>query len=369
MAIGSTIEYATLDDLYLDPDNPRLGRELTGQALKQFKILEAMKDWSLDELAVSFIESGFWPHEAVLAVEQILYGKQRLVVIEGNRRLAALKLLYEAKNGRPTSKKWTEIASSGRTPRSLFTSIPFIRIDSREDAASFLGFRHVTGIKEWEPAEKAEFIAQLIERHGFTYEEVMRKIGSKTNTVRQNYISYRLLLQMEGSDAISTKEVEERFSVLYLSIRSSGVQKYLKLDIQANPKVAFRPVPKDRLEALARFALWLFGNDEKGVEPLISDSRLVDKFGFALGNSDAVAYLERTQRPNLQVAFRLAGGDEQEVLESIERAADLVESALGRVHVYKTSAKMQSAAERLGMDTDQLLKTFPKIAAKLKALS
>ena len=32
-----------------------------------------------------------------------------------------------------------------------------------------------------------------------TYQEVMRKIGSKTPTVRQNYISYRLLLQMEDS--------------------------------------------------------------------------------------------------------------------------------------------------------------------------
>jgi len=55
------IELLKVDDLLLDPKNPRLGREHTKSALSQSTILDLMKDWTLDELAVSFIESGYWP--------------------------------------------------------------------------------------------------------------------------------------------------------------------------------------------------------------------------------------------------------------------------------------------------------------------
>jgi hypothetical protein len=61
MAIGTEIQYARLLDLYLDPKNPRLGRELIDKELTQKQVLSAMNDWTLEELAVSFLESGaFW---------------------------------------------------------------------------------------------------------------------------------------------------------------------------------------------------------------------------------------------------------------------------------------------------------------------
>ena len=49
----------TLDILYLDPSNPRLGRHNIEKRLVQEGILEVMKDWTLEELGVSFLESGF----------------------------------------------------------------------------------------------------------------------------------------------------------------------------------------------------------------------------------------------------------------------------------------------------------------------
>ncbi len=61
-----------------------------------------MINWSLDELAVSFIDSGYWPHEAMIVVRE----KGQNVVVEGNRRLAALKVFKLAKDGNPKTKKW-----------------------------------------------------------------------------------------------------------------------------------------------------------------------------------------------------------------------------------------------------------------------
>lgn len=359
MAIKSEIKFAALDDLFLDPINPRLGRENTGRNVEQEKILDLMQDWNLDELAVSFLESGFWSQEAVLVVEEKLYGRNCLVVVEGNRRIAALIMLRNAINGNPFSQKWAQLLDNKKAPNGLFEKIPYILVDSRKDVIAFLGFRHVTGIEQWRPAEKAEYISKLIDEEGLTYEEVMRKIGSKTGTVRQNYISYRLLLQMEDQNDISVENIEKKFSVLFLSLRTSGVQSYLSIDMNASPAKAKKPVPTRRLKALTNYSKWLFGDDKN--PPLFSDSRYVDNFGKILESDDAVYYLERTEKPNFDVAYRIAGGDEPELVKLLEQAADNVELALSKAHLYKKSKKLQKAVERLGFDTIQLLGIFPQI--------
>ena len=359
MAVHEEIQYAGVDDLLLDPRNPRLGRNIAGPKLSQEKVLELMKGWTLEELAVSFLESGFWPQEALLVVKEPLYGRQTLVVVEGNRRLATLIFLKGALDGRPESPKWKEIARSGKLPAKLFSRIPYILVDSRNDVDAFLGFRHVTGIKEWKPAEKAQYIARLIEHGKIGYKEVMRKIGSKTPTVRRNYITYRLLLQMENQEDIAVEQVEEKFSVLYLSLRTAGVCKYLQIDIEADPKHALRPAPKSRLDALTHFALWLFGDNK--TPPIVRESRQVDEFGRILQSKLAVAYLERTEKPSFEIAYRIAGGDEPELVNLIERAADNIEAALGRAHLHTKSRKLQAAVERSFRDAYQLVEIFPEI--------
>lgn len=364
MAVKSEISYASVDELMLDPLNPRLGRGNTGPAVKQSTILSLMRDWTLDELAVSFLESGFWPQEALIVVREKLYGKDALVVVEGNRRLAALKFLKRAASGEKIDRRWREIVEETAPPTDLFDHVPYIEVASRKDVEAFLGFRHVTGIKEWKPAEKAEYIAKLIEG-GLSYAQVMRKIGSKTPTVRQNYISYRLLLQMEDQEKISVEHVEDKFSVLFLSLRTDGVQRYLDIDIQADPDEARRPVPDERLKELANFALWLFGDDKR--PPIVRDSRQVDQFGQVLLSKKAVEYLERNPRPSFDVAFQLAGGDEPEIVRLVEEAADNIEAALSRAHRYAKSRKLRKAAQRLGEDAMQLASLFTGMREELCA--
>ncbi len=356
------IQYGKLEDLSLDPRNPRLGREHTRRELGQEGILALMEDWALEELAVSFLESGFWPQEALIVVEEELYGKECLVVVEGNRRLAALKYLKRAFGDEHVSTKWTRLVSDVEPPHDLFAEIPFIKMESRDEVDGFLGFRHVTGIKQWRPAEKAEFIAKLIEEKGLNYREATRRIGSKEPVVRRNYISYRILLQMEDlEEKVSLEHVEEKFSVLYLSLRELGVQTFLDVDISAPPGRAMRPVPKDKLDALAEFALWLFGTDEK--PPLFTDSRYVTRFSKILQSERAVDYLRKTDHPSFEVAAQKAGADEPELVALVERATDDIEQVLGRVHLYADSQPLQKAVDRFGLGGWELVRRFPKTSA------
>lgn len=354
MAVHNQIEYASIEELKLDGRNPRLGRENIRKRLNQDQILDVMKDWSLEELAVSFLETGYWPQEALIVVRQ----NGDLLVVEGNRRLAALQLLKDAAGGNAISRKWEGFVRDVPPEKSLFESIPYIEADERDDINAFLGFRHVTGIKEWHPAEKAEFIGNLIEEERLSYEQVMRRIGSKTPNVRQNYIAYRMLLQMEHLGDVSMEHVEERFSVLYLSLRTDGVKSYLQVDIMADPASARTPIPTSHLTNLKNFALWLFGDGER--PPIFSDSRRVDDFGHILMSSKAVEYLERTDRPSFEMAFELSGGDEPQVVEYVRQSADKLRLALQRAHLYKKSAKLKEAVGEASRHAIQLASFLPR---------
>lgn len=356
------------ENLFLDPQNPRLGRHNIEKGLTQDEILNVMKDWTLEELAVSFLESGFWPQEALIVVRDAIPGKkgQVLVVVEGNRRLAALKMIGKARTKEKNiSNRWVEIIKGYKAADfDRLEQIPYILKKSRDEVRAYIGYRHVTGIKEWNPAEKAEYIAYLLEHEKLSYEQVRKRIGSKMPTVRQNYISYRLLLQMESSsDKIDVGRVEDRFSVLYLSLRTRGVQTYLDIDIEADPKTARTPVPPGKLKELENFAKWLFGAGDQ--DPIISDSRQVDDFGRILENSSAVEYLERNERPSFSVARRMAGVAESDVSSHVERAADEIEEALKAAHQHKSSKRLQTAVQRVGADAFQLLALFPSIRKDL----
>lgn len=366
MAISEEVRHATLDKLFLDPRNPRLGRHDVAANLSQSEILERMRGWALSELAVSFLESGFWTQEPLVVVEEELQRRRCLVVVEGNRRLAALKLLDQARVSDLATPAWKEIAGSGRARQfERLKLIPYVLADSRADVQAYLGFRHVSGIKEWAPAEKAQFIAHLIEDAGLNYAQVTRRIGSKVPTVRLHYIAYRILLQMEDlEEDIALDKVEGRFSVLYLSLRTSGVQQYLHLDIQAEPRAARRPIPKKHLDNLVSFAKWLFGT--KNGEPFVADSRQVDRFGVILESLEARRYLERAEKPVFETASRIAGGDELETAANVERAADALEMALSTAHLHQSSRRLRMATKRVAQDVARLLEVFPEVKTELE---
>lgn len=364
MTISNQTKYAGIDDFLLDNQNPRLGRQMIEENLSQEDVLEIMKDWTLDELAVSFMESGFWAHEALLVIEEKRKDGPKFVVVEGNRRLAALKILKDTVDGRNTTRKWIDIAESNAVPKGLFDSIPYIKVDSRDEIEAFLGFRHVTGIKQWKPSEKAQYICRLIDDGGLSYQQVMRKIGSKTDTVRRNYISYRILMQMEQLDEkISLEHVEDKFSVLFLSLRESGVRKFLDIKITAGPTVNLQPVPPKKLENLVDFATWLFGSKDK--LPLFIDSRNITKFGKVLESSDAIDYLRSTARPDFDLAIQKARADEPELIARLGDATDEIEIVLGRVHLCLNSEPLRKVMDRFARGAFELIKKFPDIAQKL----
>lgn len=88
-------------DLLLDPENPRIVEFGLGEKPTQFDIMKTLWErMAVNEVATSIAWNGYFLHEP-LFIEQD--GKGQLIVIEGNRRLTAVKLLLM-----PTCEKGSE---------------------------------------------------------------------------------------------------------------------------------------------------------------------------------------------------------------------------------------------------------------------
>ena len=359
------IEYINLEKLFLDPRNPRLGRAISESTANQERLMEHMRSWSLEELAVSFIQNGFWPQEAVIVVDEEIYNvPHRFVVVEGNRRIAALRYLKRAVEGDPVSPLWQKLVGEVQIDHSLFTDVPFILAPSREAVNSFLGFRHVTGIKQWAPSEKAEFIARMVDENNMTYEDIRKQIGSRTDVVRRNYIAYRILQQINELEIeISDEGLENRFSVLFLSLRESGVQKFLNVDVKSEPEGAQTPVSEDNVENLGDFAKWLFGSNES--KPLFTDSRSVGDFARVLASENAIEYLRSVPEPSFDLAMQKAGIEDEEIENQLKEASNQMELALSRVHLHRESESIQKAIRRLALNAKEIVLKFPRIAIEI----
>lgn len=375
MSVSTSIEYHKLDDLLLDPHNPRLGRHRMGR-LSQIELLKFIDDWTLDELAVSYIEGGgYWSHEPLFILKDAEVSTSQFVVVEGNRRLGALLLLREAVEGTAKSRKWKDIAvdfeRSGLSKKGLFERIPCLRVDSRNDLDEYLGFRHVTGIKQWNPAEKAQFISMLLIDRDFSYEEVRKKIGSRTSTVKQLHIAYRILIQIENDlhedEAPPEEELEERFSLLYSAIRLETIRDYIGISLEMDKNAALNPVKKRDMPKLANLTRCLYGVEKGGVQRFVSDTRQLEKFGKILSSTEARAYVLESTRPDFDLAYQIAGGNQEEVASIIVGASRDIRSILSTIHLYSKKKEIRVAVADFGADAIALLRHFPKLLDEILA--
>ena len=356
--MNAVIKYAHLSEITLDAQNPRIGRADRENGLSAEEVYEKMRDWNLEELATSFLESGFWPQEAVLCVAQDVDGEDSLVVVEGNRRIAALMRLERTYESTEKSRRWRQLIEGVERPNELFERVPYIQLASRSEIDSFLGFRHVTGIKEWAPPQKAAFIAKLIEENDLGYRDVMRKIGSRTDIVERNYIAFCILRQIEELEDFDTKAVEERFSVLFLSLRNKSVQKFIGVDgkFGLEPSDVTPPVDAEHLEHLREYILWLFGQGDK--DAIVTDSRDVDKFGRILASEEGLRYLRKVAKPSLEQAFIASGGDKEEVYELVSTAAYSLQQAIGTIHLCKADERVLDISKLMLKHADQIKNTL-----------
>jgi hypothetical protein len=168
-----------VEDLDFDRRNPRLwGVSPEDVASDEDMIRVLWREMAVDELAMSIVAAGrFFRHEPLFAIDG---GNGRYTVIEGNRRLAAARLLRDDRLRRAVGA--TSLPTISKQLREHLGKLP-VGITTRMDAWQYIGFKHVNGPRPWDAHSKAVYVARLHDEHGIKLEEIANQIGDRHSTV------------------------------------------------------------------------------------------------------------------------------------------------------------------------------------------
>ncbi len=252
-----------VSDLAFDLNNPRLPEfDLTESSTETEVIRLLWEAMDVKELVMSVAACGFFSHEPLVVAQE--EGKN--VVIEGNRRLAAVKVLL---NPALAEDLKADLPAITEDAKKALQELPTMR-GTRIDAWRFLGFKHVNGPAKWSSYAKSLYIAEVHRNFGIELENIAKQIGDTHRTVQR---LFRGLMVIEQAKRMKVFRREDRwrnhfsFSHLYTGLDYDGISAFIGLrpETDEDPE----PVPSDKKNELGELCRWLYGSKKEEIRPVV----------------------------------------------------------------------------------------------------
>lgn len=333
-------ELLPVASLHFDRNNPRFPPKVAQGPLE-----DLMQRFVRDERLLEIIESignhGFFPGEPLLVVPD---GNDDYRVVEGNRRLAALKLLVRELEP-PTGRKSIEEAVEAANFRPK--KVPCLVFDDENEILRYLGFRHITGIKAWSALQKARYAERMYQNYKLLPEDeglrlLARETGSRRDTVGQMLTALKLYDRAEEKNFFGLPIMPEQieFSVLGTALSYSALTEFLGLESRSDIKV--KGLEERALKDLFD---WLFVIEGRS-KPIVTESRNLRKLAAVVSSDTAIKELRKSG--NLDQAYELSSGPEEALAGSLRTALRRLETAQTLVpKVPKISHEHMELAEGL----------------------
>jgi len=177
------------DQLFLDPFNPRFEGKKELYKLPNnvadpfdFKLQERLreimkKNYGISEIYESISKVGFLKMDRIVVYEA---DKDKYIALEGNRRVASIKsVIHDDENGRMKEPLSDKVKETLKEVEVLVLKCPEgCPVDLLDHAKWFLqGMRHISGVKDWGPYEKAKLISTLMDEQGVNFTRAGEAIG------------------------------------------------------------------------------------------------------------------------------------------------------------------------------------------------
>ncbi len=348
MAIQDNVHKIEVSDLRFDLKNPRLAEydlSANSNEVDVVKVLWEVMD--VMELVMSIAASGFFAHEPIIVARED--GKN--VVIEGNRRLAAVKMLLDPKLAETLGVDVPPITEGARKD---LRTLPAV-LSTREEAWQYLGFKHVNGPAKWSSYAKSQYIADVHRNFKVPLEDIARQIGDTHRTVQR---LFRGLMVIEQAERMKLFDRENRyhrhfsFSHLYTGIGYDGIASFIGL--RPETEETEEPVPREKKNELRELCIWLYGSKREDKRPEIqSQNPDLRKLDAVLADGEAVAALRAGIE--LTLAFDMSKPSSSVFAESLYAAKRNLEKARGLVSTgYDGSDRLLTVANDVAELADDL---------------
>ena len=240
----------------------------------------------ISDLINSFKTNGILQQDPI----QVSQVGDNYVVIEGNRRVATLKYLYEQfKNNQDT----------GVLQESDFKSIEVIEIapDNRRDQLVAMGLNHISGKKRWSPINQTRLIQDLISSCNMSEEEVCNALAISKTSLRRSLRTLKLIEEYRKSDYGDQFETT-KYSIFEEIMKNTAMKEWLAWN---DATQSF-----DKRYNLERLFSWISynevvineGSDEEQIErqePIITKSHEIRELAKFITDTKAIDRMEESQ--------------------------------------------------------------------------
>ena len=331
----SPITFVKTELLDFDYKNPRLveDQDYENNHNDEEIIRFLSSQYDLQELVDSFIANTYLNFEPIII--QPSNSKERFTVLEGNRRLAAIRVIED----RTLARSFKISLPDDIPPNVLesFKNIAAIEVSGREEARSYIGFKHINGANKWNSFAKAKYVTEWY-LQGTSIADIAQRVGDTNQTVRNLIGGMLVLKQAEDNDLFSIKDRTKTgpfgFSHLYTALNRKEYKDFLSLEKDWSQTPTETPIPEDKLDNLKEMLQYIYGSKMDNIKSVIkSQNPDLKNLGAVLVNPTARMRLKQTN--DLEEALEETKSKEKLFEENLVTANIALEKALKTVSGYK----------------------------------
>ncbi|WP_201446474.1 AAA family ATPase [Burkholderia gladioli] len=306
---SANLRRISLRSLFLDPNNFRIIHEpdqktVTDVEVKSRDVMQRTmrllcgdKNQNIQDLIESFKANGY------LRVDQILIRELPgggFLVVEGNRRVAALKFLQQEHESKGID--------LGQLQPEVFSQVPVVLYTDVDEVhqLTLMALKHISGNKKWGEWNQAQLLESLHKDYKLTEDEICKRIGITKVEVRRSLRALSLVAEYRASD-YGDQFNESMFPIFRHAVRSAALKNWMEWDDgdrhthnTANRDFFFSLMSREPTEETEDDGSVGYGG--KYLEPVITRRDDVDTLAKVIDDERALAYLK--QNRDLNGAYR-----------------------------------------------------------------
>lgn len=310
-----TSKYITrhLDRLLLDPNNYRFldhrdykevpDTEVADKRiqLRTQSLLVGKNNENIRDLIGSFKANGILMLDPIQVKE---IPDNKFVVVEGNRRTAALKHLQdEFKAGNDV----------GKLTQESFKSVAVVLISGESPVQHLvtMGLHHISGKRKWSPVNQAQLIYDLYHKHGQSEQDIMEALSITKQGLRRALRTLSFINAYKDSD-YGDQFVPTKYSIFEEVIKTPAVKNWLGWEDQA--MACTDPENLEKLFSWISTEEEFDGEEREDLirkEPIITKSHEIRELGKFIQDSAAVAKMEESRSVTTGFVLSEAVGEQR----------------------------------------------------------
>ncbi len=306
---AANLRRVSLRSLFLDPNNFRIIHEPDQKQVpdaevknrdvmqRTMRLLCGDKNQNIQDLIESFKSNGY------LRVDQILVRELPgggLLVVEGNRRVAALKFLQQEHESKGID--------LGQLNPETFSQVPVVLYTDGDEVhhLTLMALKHISGNKKWGEWNQAQLLESLHKTHGLGEDEICRRIGISKVELRRSLRALSMVDEYQASD-YGDQFNEAMFPIFRHAVRSAALKDWLEWDDgdrqihnTANRDFFFSLLSREPMEEQEDDGSVGYGG--KYLEPVITRRDDVDTLAKVISDERALDFLKKNR--DLNGAYR-----------------------------------------------------------------